>query len=1385
MRWIFLYLVFALFAVPAFAAANGLISGFVLLQNGTAVAGANVSVYSPATNYSNNTASDGSGFYIFLNLPYNESNMTPYDTYASWPSNPQIYTSTSFQLFNATAYNFTERNLTFSSNASVSGFALEANNSTVANATVFLNTTGIIRNITSNGGGFYNFSSVVYNFNQTTLYSARAQHPFTGNFTNSYDNLAVNGSNLNIFQNLTFPPGGSPPSNGTNGTIWGHVYNQTGGPVANAFVIINKTGFLQNITANASGFYNFTSLNYSDPVTIYTVKAQHPFTGNFTNSYDLPVSSANSNISQNLNFTGGGSPPPGGNGTNGTISGRVFMPDGSTPVADANVSLMGPTNADTLTNSSGYYSFTGLSWPSGFGLQARGTGMMQNKMSNFFNLNLDGSNYTLTQNLNLMDQGGGSCSHNGTYSVSGYVRVINESGTFNITGTPTQVELKARNATCSAWDFTCFYAANESNFSGFYTIGCLEAGNYSVMAFGGGGPDQQGPGLMMQPTNISITDANITGFDLNLTRDERGPQGCGQNASITGYVLVNNSGSISFLSNVNVFAGKSDMMGQGGPMGSPGDFCGGGAQTDSNGFYNITGLEAGSYMMNVMPSQGSGYSEVHLPPEQAISLSTNSSTSEKNFTLARAGFVIGYVYGNNSGGCASNGSGCATVAGAFVNIYEPRPGGAWGGGSTDTNGFFNISITPGNNYEFTVNPPYGTGYATYRISPFDGGAGVNISEGATTNISQVFGAIILRQGAGITGYVVNQSGAGIQFVSVNAHPKMMFGPGGGGEWAFGMTNGSGYFSIAGLKENSTYILEAFPDPNSNYSTASVEVQLTGSPSVNITLVRGNSVSGRVTCNGSNVSFAPVQFMKLEAGEGGPEKMFGSMEAGSFAFAMTDQSGQYSARGITAGNFSLRAELPWGSNAYNCSMNTSTVAIVAGSNEINITMPAAVTVTGKVNDSNGNNVSNAFVNAFQPSTTGGPGSGPSAFAQTDPDGNYVMRLAPSASEYIISVFPPWGSSYASQEVRRTISASTTQNFTLSSGGSIRGKLVDSSDTAIQFAFVNAFSESVRSFGFSNTQSDGSFEVRGLSSATDFRLFIQPPPNSGGILPTFLERITVVSGQATDVGTISATSSTSYLLVTVVEDTAPVQSANVHAWLPFTPYFGYCTTNSTGQCNITGLGAGTYDVFVDSAGRPPRFTNKTVAEGENSLTFNYSAVGTPYSLNGTVQNSTGGGIADAEVGVWDEATRFGMHTTANGSGFFSFSGIPAGTYRLGSRKPGYFDNVTSVTVASSNKTQNITLGSATASGGTLLTVDGWLISQSNASVATKTVLIVDAASASLFSSFNVTNSGGYYSIANVPAPSSGAYNYVLTAVMGNQTFNTAWASNASTTVNITVS
>jgi protocatechuate 3,4-dioxygenase beta subunit len=338
-------------------------------------------------------------------------------------------------------------------------------------------------------------------------------------------------------------------------------------------------------------------------------------------------------------------------------------------------------------------------------------------------------------------------------------------------------------------------------------------------------------------------------------------------------------------------------------------------------------------------------------------------------------------------------------------------------------------------------------------------------------------------------------------------------------------------------------------------------------------------------------------------------------------------------------------------------------------------------------------------------------------------------------------------------------------------------------------VNAFSETARSFGYVNTLSDGTFEVRGLSSARDFRLFIQPPSTTGGIVPTFLENIAVAAGQATDVGTINATSADSYLLVTVLEGGSGISSANVHAWRPFTPYFGYCSTNSSGQCNITGLTTGTYDIFVDSAGRPPRFTNATLAAGNNSLAFNYNATGTLYTLNGTVVNSSSGGVANAEVGIWDEATRFGMHTQANGSGFFSFTGVPGSTtYKFGARKPGYLDSLGTVAMEAANKTQNITLNTAAGflTGGSLITISGTVVSASSASVATKSVVIVDAANASFFNDITVTNSSGQYAFTSVPAQTA-TITYKLTAVLGNQTFNATQAvtSGQNYTVNITVS
>ncbi|HQT44918.1 MAG TPA: carboxypeptidase-like regulatory domain-containing protein, partial [Candidatus Micrarchaeota archaeon] len=656
------------------------------------------------------------------------------------------------------------------------------------------------------------------------------------------------------------------------------------------------------------------------------------------------------------------------------------------------------------------------------------------------------------------------------------------------------------------------------------------------------------------------------------------------------------------LSGVSLFAGSGGGQQSYGPESTGGTFCGGQASTDQNVSYNITGLSAGGYMLNVMPQLGSGYGQEQLGPDQQITLNSSSAV-EKDFNLSLVGYVQGYVLGNSSNGTL------VPLPGASISFYSPTPNGGWAGGITDDSGFFNISATPGS-YDMQVNPPEEGGYSSYQSGHQNGG-GVNVTSGSINNI----GNITLRQGARITGYVLF-NGTGVPNVGVNAF-RQTNTPGMPSDMGFGFTNGSGYFFIAGLTGNATYQVQAYPDPSSPYSSGMTSVYLseTGA-SVNITLVQGNTVNGTVTCNGFPVQNAPVMLFKNSGtGNSGPEQMLGTMNPGSFAFAMADSSGNYLARGLTAGNYTMRVELPYGLS-YNCSSYINGSVEIIGPTPLDVEMPLAATLSGHVNGTNGVNISGAFVSAFVPSLSGGPESGPSGYGQTDAGGNYVLRLSPG-STYMVTVQPPWGSSYASQAAPVQVNSSGaaySKNFTLSSGGGIKGKVVDSNGNAVQFAFVNAFSQSAQSFGFVNTQPDGTFDVRGLSPANDFKVFIQPPSTTGGIVPTFIDDVAVTDGNETDLGTINATSATAFMLANISNAGIGIASADVHAWIPFTPYYSSCTTNSSGQCNLTGLAAGTYDVFIDAPGLPQVFSNATVSNGANSFNFDYASRGATYTVNG---------------------------------------------------------------------------------------------------------------------------------------------------------------------------
>ncbi|MBS3069318.1 carboxypeptidase regulatory-like domain-containing protein [Candidatus Micrarchaeota archaeon] len=781
-------------------------------------------------------------------------------------------------------------------------------------------------------------------------------------------------------------------------------------------------------------------------------------------------------------------------------------------------------------------------------------------------------------------------------------------------------------------------------------------------------------------------------------------------------------------------------------------------------------------MLNVMPAQDSGYPEANLGPDDWITLAENDSQWEKNFTLQRSGFVYGCVLGNNT-------TALVPLQGASANIFEPTPGGAWGWGQTGENGCFNVSISPGTGYMININSPYNSGYSNYMQNTQNGGDGIDVVSGATT----MFGNVTLRLGARIRGYVTNANGTGLQWISVNAHPRMMGpgeGNGGGNDWGFANTNEQGYFEISGLTENNSYDLEAFPDPNSDYSTGSAQAELTSAiTEVNITLITGNRVFGTVTCDGSAIPYVPVNVFSSEGMGNGP--MMGAMESGRFAFSMTDNNGEYSARGLLAGNYSMRVETPW-NQEIDCSNAFESIE-VTGALEHNVSMPLASILTGYVLDASDNStIPYGFVDAFVPSQ-GQPGEqmmGPSAYAMVNESGGYTLHLTPNNASYIVHVQPPWGTTYAGQEGTVRINASgqtTALNFSLTSGGIISGRVQNSSGSPVQFAFVNAFSENAHSFGFASTSSDGTFSVRGLSAATDFNLFIQPSFTSSTyatVVPTFVESVTVSEGQTTDLGTITASDADSSLSLTITDNGIALANLNVHAWKPFTPFFGYCSTNISGMCDINGLLSGSYDVFIEPSGtRPPVFRSVNVS-GSGSYVFDYTSdLGSLYDINGTVSNGTDP-IPYADVGIFSESAHFGTHAFADANGFFTLYGVPSGNYTLNADSWGYYHYMEQLEVGA-NAVHNITLASFNVAES--FTVDGYLVSPTSSSVSTKTVVIVDAQNASLFSTFNVTDASGYYTIAGVPAST-----YMISAAMGNRTYSSNQTNvSASTTINITVS
>jgi hypothetical protein len=297
---------------------NFSITGQVSLGGGGAVAGVTVTLSGSS---SGSTATDAQGNYSFASVGAT-GNYTVTPSFAGYTFSPTTQSLTNL-LANQTL-NFTATRLTFA----ISGQVTDGTGAALSNVTMTLTGSQITTTVTTtDASGNYSFASIPAAANYTVT-------PTRNHYVFSPANSAI----TNLLSNSTASFTGTLQSN----TISGNVVDSNG--IAIAGVTMTLSGSTSaTASSDTNGNYSFGPLSDGGN---YTVTASKTF-------YTFAVPSKTFNdlgADQTANFTG--------TLQTFSITGQVLQ--GGSALAGATIALTGTTSGSAVTDSSGNYTFTGL-----------------------------------------------------------------------------------------------------------------------------------------------------------------------------------------------------------------------------------------------------------------------------------------------------------------------------------------------------------------------------------------------------------------------------------------------------------------------------------------------------------------------------------------------------------------------------------------------------------------------------------------------------------------------------------------------------------------------------------------------------------------------------------------------------------------------------------------------------------------------------------------------------------------------------------------------------------------------------------------------------------------------------------------------------------------
>ena len=601
----------------------------------------------------------------------------------------------------------------------------------------------------------------------------------------------------------------------------------------------------------------------------------------------------------------------------------------------------------------------------------------------------------------------------------------------------------------------------------------------------------------------------------------------------------------------------------------------GGANTDADGKFTISGL-----------SEDTGYNVSIWHEDYA-----NQFQQVKTGTGAAASVAFTVDAGVTISGTVSDGGG-TPIANAWVNAWsESKRIGR--GEPTDHNGNYLIrGIAAASDYRVDAwADGYGNQVYNNKVM-WDEADLVDTTTGDATGID-----FTLSTGKKISGAVTIPDGGPTHDIWVNAYSDTQGGMGAPVENWDGNT---GTYEIIGLRAGNDYKVDVW-SPNyqhvhykegtpagvSDWMDASlVDVTTENAAGIDFQLGTGRKISGTVTVpeDGS------YRHLHVNAG---------SESAGSWSGAPVESNGTYAITGLAAAN-DYRVDIwseEYGYQIYNGKKNWEDADLVstvdADATDINFTLSEGKSISGRITNTNGGGIADAWVNIWSERNRFGRGE------PTDKDGYYTIKGIDAASDYKLDV---WSEEYGlamyrsaadgggdnqtttdwmlATELDVTVGNLSDIDMILSEGGSISGSVRDANGDPVQYAWVNAWAENVGGNG-AETDASGDYTIKGLPSSDQYKVEVW----SENFARMFYDQqtswenadvVNITFGNATGIDFILSSGNTISGTVTAGED--PLKRIWVNAWSETAGSWGGAGTDSNGDYTIKGL-APADDYVVD--------------------------------------------------------------------------------------------------------------------------------------------------------------------------------------------------------------